>query len=511
MGGAKNCPETPRQKMIGMMYLVLTAMLALNVSTDILNGFTLVDNSLHSSIDATDERNHDLMADFKYDAEQNPDKNLAWYEKAIELEGKSDSLYNYIHNFKYEIAKLADGAEKADPDARKIEGNSNLDVTGQYAIVQGNGTILKEKIIEYKDYLIALSDSANTSEFETLFATNDGATNDGTTISWEASLFEGMPVGASITLLTKIQSDIRTAENKMIQYLRRRTDASDLRVNKMEALVIPSSKYVIQGSKYSAQIVLAAVDTTQKPTYYINGNRIGDNGIYEFTANGIGAHTYKGTIDVMGPDGGMISYPFESDYSVGEPSVTISNTDLNIMYRDYDNKFSISVPGVANDKLNVKVNGATVKRQGGMWLIRPTGKAKEVSIIVTAELDGRTENMGEGKYRVKELPKPGAYFKSGNAEYSEGRITRNALLNDDASIIASYGPDGLLDLKYTITSFQLQTPMGLKPSQGNKFTKQQVADLKKLKKGAMITIVDIRAKGQEGKEIRLRGIPLTLD
>ncbi len=511
MGGAKNCPETPRQKMIGMMYLVLTAMLALNVSTDILNGFKLVDDSLHTSIAATDKRNNQMLQIFKSAADQNPDKNQEWYTKALELRVKSDSLYNYIHDFKYEIATLADGVKNADPAARKIVNNSNLDVTGQYALVEGNGAILKEKIIAYKNYLIELSDSTRTSEFETLFATNEGVTTDGQPIPWEATLFDNMPVGASITLLTKIQSDIRAAESEMILYLEDATDASDLRVNKMEALVIPSSRYVIQGAKYSAQIVLAAIDTTQKPTYMINGSRIGDNGIYEFTANGIGTHTYNGTIDIKDPSGSIVSYPFESDYSVGEPSVTISNTDLNIMYRDYDNKFSISVPGIANDKLNVQAKGATIKQEKGMWLIRPNTNSKEVTIMVAAELNGRMESMGEGKYRVKELPTPGAYFKSGKIEIAEGRISRSALLNEDASVIASYGPDGLLDLKYTITSFHLRTPIGLRPSNSNKFTKQQLADLKKLKQGAMVTITNIRAKGQNGKEVPLRGVFLTLD
>ena len=146
MGGAKNCPETPRQKMIGMMYLVLTAMLALNVSTDILNGFKLVDDSLHSSLEATERRSQVLMDDFKALNDMNPEKNQEWYDKAVELTQKSDSLFDYIKDFKYQIALLADG-KKADPEAREIEGNSNLDVTWQYAGDKkdgngGNGIIL---------------------------------------------------------------------------------------------------------------------------------------------------------------------------------------------------------------------------------------------------------------------------------------------------------------------------------------------------------------------------------
>ena len=114
MGGAKNCPETPRQKMIGMMYLVLTAMLALNVSTDILNGFTMVDDSLHNSVDAANSRNSKMYRDFEEATKQNPEKMQDWYNRATELGQRADSLYNYIQEFKTQIVVLADGQKAVD-------------------------------------------------------------------------------------------------------------------------------------------------------------------------------------------------------------------------------------------------------------------------------------------------------------------------------------------------------------------------------------------------------------
>ena len=146
MGGAKNCPETPRQKMIGMMYLVLTAMLA------------------HSSIAASDTRNAKLYRDFQAANADNPEKTQEWFDKAIEVQKRADSLFNYIQDFKEHIAILADGQKKVnelkaqgiDPTMH-IEGNSNLDVTGQYAIVQGNGLILKEIVAYYRDYAAGLA------------------------------------------------------------------------------------------------------------------------------------------------------------------------------------------------------------------------------------------------------------------------------------------------------------------------------------------------------------------
>lgn len=522
MGGAKNCPETPRQKMIGMMYLVLTAMLALNVSTDILNGFTLVDDSLHSSMEASVNRNNKLYRDFKAATDQNPEKMQEWYDKSQELHHRADSLYNYIQEFKTQIAILADGQKKVqarvdagEDAARNIEGNSNLDVTAQYAINEGNGAVLKEMIAMYRDYImdLAANDAELRNEFGKVFATEKGwNSHEKDSCDWEVAIFDGMPVGASITILTKMQNDVRTTESEMIQYLMDRTDAGDLRVNKLNAYIIPKSDYVIRGGKYSAQIILAAVDSTQRPEYYVEGQRINDQGLYEVVASSVGLRKFKGQIAYMNPATDEMEYlPFESEYTVGEPSVTISNNDLNIMYRGYDNQFSISVPGVSNEKVKVSVAGAAVSQKNGFWIIKPGDSSKKVTITVSAELEGKMQPMGSRDYRVKALPKPGAYFKSGDKEYQDGNIARSALLSPSATVIASYGPDGLLDLPYKITSFKVNINGGYYESRGNKFTSDQLARLGKLKKGAIVVITDIRAMGPDGKEVRLSPIPLSLN
>ena len=508
--------------MIGMMYLVLTAMLALNVSTDILNGFTLVDNSLHSSIAASDTRNAKLYNDFKAANADNPEKTQEWFDKANEVQLRADSLYNYIQDFKEHIAALADSKKKVeelkaqgiDPTMH-IEGNSNLDVTAQYAIVQGNGVILKQMVAYYRDYAAELADTDPELKEAILrnLATERGwNAHEKDSCDWEVAVFEGMPVGASITILTKMQNDVRTTEGQVIQYLMDRTDAGDLRVNKLNAYVIPNSNYVIRGGKYSAQIILAAIDSTQRPEYYIEGQRINDHGIYEVAATGVGIKKYSGWIAYQNPSTGeMENLPFHSEYSVGEPAVTISNTDLNIMYRGYENKFSISVPGVANDKVKVSVNGASVHQSGGVWVIKPGEGSKKVTISVTAELDGKMQPMGSKEYRVKALPDPQAYFSARDKEYSSGNIAPSTLTHSTGVVTASYGPDGLLDLPFKVTSFRAIINGMTTQSNGNKFTKDQIGQIGKLKKGGMVVLQDIRAVGPGGQEKRLAPLVLTLN
>lgn len=316
---------------------------------------------------------------------------------------RADSLYNYIQNFKEQIAILADGQKAVDErkalgedPTRHIEGNSNLDVTAQYAIVEGHGAELREIVAYYRDYAASLVENdaeLRNSIIQTMATERGYNSHEKDSCDWEIAIFEGMPVGASITILTKMQNDVRSTESELVQYLMDRTDAGDLRVNKLNAYVIPNSNYVIRGGKYTAQIILAAIDSTQRPEYYIDGQRINDQGLYEVAATGTGLKKYSGWIAYQNPSTGeMENLPFESEYSVGEPSVTISNNDLNIMYRGYDNKFSISVPGVSNDKVRVNVNGAAVRNQGGLWIIKPGDAAKKVTISVTAELDGRMQS-----------------------------------------------------------------------------------------------------------------------
>ncbi len=507
MSGAKNCPETPRQKMIGMMYLVLTAMLALNVSSEVLQGFSMVDDSLRASIQSTDARVGVLYRNFSDLNEQNSAKVEEWYKKAQELQQKSDSLYNFIQDFKYQMIRLADGSS-ADPNAVEIKAKDNLDVAGQYALNNNakNGKELKDRILDYRNFLISTTqgDSLKQATYETVFNLEGSPGK-----TWEQSMFEMMPLSAAVTLLTKYQSDIRTAEMDMIQYLTGQTDASDFRVNKIEALVVPNSRYVMRGSEYSAQIVLSAVDSTARPDFYVNDQNIGKEGLYRSSANKIGLNQYSGYISLPGNDGIIRTYKFSSDYTVGEPMATISNVDLNVAYRGIDNKFSISVPGVSTEDIEVAAKGAKVQKSGGYYIINPT-QDEDITITVSARMDGKLVQMGSSQYRVKYIPDPKSYVQyrdNGGVvrQIQEGRLSKNVLRSDDFALIASYGADELIQAKFDVISFSMTTKIGTVDTQGNKLTQRQLEDINRLERGDFITFRNIKAKGPDGK-VRTLGL-----
>ena len=514
MGGAKNCPETPRQKMIGMMYLVLTAMLALYVSADILNGFAMVDKSVRTSIVVTDKQTTALYDDFDYLYTQNPTKVKEWLDKAKEVRAKSDEMYNYIQNFALEMVRLSD-KDKTDPELVEIQGKSDTNAPGLYGIQQGHASELKDKIAEYRDFMCSMvaADSMRVENYKLIFSTENGKNTSGEEISWEASLFESMPLAAVVAILRKFQSDVRTAESQTVQYLKAQTDAQDFRVNKIEALVLPTSNYVIRGDKYSAKIVLSAVDSTKIPEIFIGENKL-DTTVYTVNCGSTGTFSYSGSLRLMGNDGIPREYPFTSEYTVGEPSATISNVDMNVVYRGIDNNFSVSVPGVAADKVSVTCEGGTITKSGKGYVVRPN-RDGTIKINVAAEMNGKKVAMGSQEYRVKYLPDPKAFLQYVDQNgmprtIQDGRLGRRFLKDAKTALIASYGEDELLKANFSIVSFSMVTVVGSADSQGGKLSPAQIKLLDRLEGNDYITFKNIRAKGPDGKTRNLGLIQVQL-
>jgi gliding motility-associated protein GldM len=491
-------------------------MLALNVSAAILNGYTQVDDSLHATIETMQESNADTYSTFKVALDKNPEKTQEWYDKAMEVKRVSNEFFDYVQAFKDDMVLLADG-KKAQRNAKvsEIGKQDDTNIPQQYAINEGHAAELKDKINRYRDFLIMITGDTQAfdEELRRTFVTDDGQNAEGETISWENMIFGEMPMCASITILTKLQNDIRHCEGKAVQQLLAATDASDLRVNKFNAYVIPSSNYVIKGTKYTAQVILAAIDSTQTPEYYVNGQKLNNKGIYEVVANTVGVQKIAGKIGYMDQQGVMQYLPFEREYTVGEPTATVSNTDLNIVYRGYDNPFSISVPGVSAHLLQVVCNQASIIQKDGLWIIRPSANAPEnMTIEVYANIGGSQALMGSHIYRVKNLPRPDAYFEINGVPTEDTRIPRAQLINPNNRIVASYGADGLVQAKFEIVSFQVKLPTGVSLSvKGDRFDDKTLAAIKKLKQGNMVNLQYIKAKGPDGKEVQLRSLPIELN
>ena len=278
---------SPRQKMINLMYIVLTAMLALNVSSEVMNGFTQVQSGLLRSNRTITARNQAMLEQIAAFNNKFPKQGKQWLDLSTDVCAQTDSLYNYIDALKLEIVRKADGP---DADVNNIVNQDNLDAASEVMTkaTGGKGKILREKIDKYRNYILSIIEDPQKRESVRAALSTDPYKAPGIAANqkWEESMFENMPTIAAVTLLTKLQNDLRFAEGEALSTMLNNLDTGELRVNHLEAFVVPQSRMVMRGTKYSANIVIAAIDTMQRPRVYVNGHMLGNNrGLYEVTAS----------------------------------------------------------------------------------------------------------------------------------------------------------------------------------------------------------------------------------
>lgn len=498
---------SPRQKMINLMYIVLTAMLALNVSSDVLNGFTLVEDGLKRTNSNVSDRNAALYMQLEEFTRQNPQKGKPWLDKAADVRRQTLSLYKYIDSLKLAIVRDADGV---DGKVDNILNQDNLEASSKVMVTYGNGAKLERRLAAYRKYIAAyIADPKKQAAIQKALAT-EPVLQKGSMIKvpWVSGMFENMPVVASVTLLSKLQNDLLFAEGEALQTLVASVDAGDVRVNKLDAFVIPNSKLVMRGGKYSADIVLAAVDTTQRPAIFVNGRQLPANTrTYEFMAGQTGTFTYSGYLDVTRGDGTTSRYPFQSDYTVIEPTATVSATMMNVLYAGINNPISISVPGVAQNAVSATMTNGSLTRSGDHWNAHPTRVGAECIITVTATLEGRSQTVSTSTFRVRKLPDPTAYIaykdSKGNENHYKGSKPFAKSLLLAANGLDAAIDDDLLNVHYSVVDFEtiVFDSMGNampEKSAGARFSERQKTSFRRLSRGKRFYITRIRAKGPDG-------------
>ena len=316
-------------------------------------------------------------------------------------------------------------------------------------------------------------------------------------------IFEGMPIGACMAILTKYQNDIRAYEGKTLITFINRIGGADYKANYIRAYVIPKSSYVLRGGQYEAQIILAAVDTTDKPQYFVGDMQLGEDGIFRAPASSVGEHPFSGVVKYK-KGRRLAEAEFESSFTVGEPSASVMNADLNIIYRDYDNRYIVSAPGVTENQLKVNVTGATVRREGKFYILRPKDDATQVKITVNADLNGTNAVMGEKIFKVKKLPQPMPYFVDNGKQVNSSSTPRKSL-NKNTVLEVGYGEDGLLEVPFEITSFDTYILRKTGKSNGNKFSAAQLKLIGQLKSGDMVLVQNIKYRTKGGAEQLYQG------
>lgn len=509
----KKRPVSPRQKMINLMYIVLMAMLALNVSSDVLESFTLVEESIRRTATNTARQNGYVYGSLEEMMAVNPVKAGKWYRKAQEVRGSSDSLYNYISGLKKEIA-LECGMTKQSADITLgiLKNREDLEAASQVMLAPntGKGKQLYDAINAYREKMTGyVSDPVKKNVIADCLTTEVEAGGK----SWQEYMFESMPAAAAITMLSKIQADIRYAEGEVINSLAENIDKEDIRVNSLSAFVIPESKTVIRGNKLSARIVMAAVDTTQIPELYINSEKTAiDNDVYETVCSKTGSFTLKGWLQIPDSRGETLRREFSQDYTVIEPMGVASAELMNVLYAGYDNPVSVSVPGVPLSEVTATMDGGTLTDKGlGRYIARPARVGHDCKVNIYARHAGRQQLMGQKTFKVRRLPEPTPYIaisdEKGNSDrFRGGTVAKSTLLNSGG--LRAAVDDGILDIPFRVVSFEtvmfdnMGNAVPIK-SDGADFSVRQKETIRKLSHGKRLYISRLTAVGPDGLERKL--------
>ena len=502
--------------MINLMYVVLMAMLALNVSTEVLNGFSIVEESLNRTTANATKENRVIYDNFEAQMKSNPAKVKVWFDKAQEVKRMSDSLYNFADELKLAIVCEADGKKG---DVHNIINKEDLEAATQVMLApgRGKGQALYNAINSFRERILTMvPDSTQRAIIAGNLSTQLPKNAIAMGKNWQEYMFEGMPVAAAVTLLSKLQSDIRYAEGEVLHKLVSNIDVKDIRVNALNAFVIPNSQTIVRGDKFSAHIVMAAIDTTQVPDIYIGERKVDlADGLYETICGRTGDFTLAGHIEMMNGSGERIRRDFSQKYTVVDPSATVSADLMNVLYAGYNNPLSVSVPGVPLSKVQATMSGGTLQTVGpGRYIARPAAVGKDVTITVTSTNTGRPQQMGQFTFRVRKLPDPTPYIaltdEHGNpTRYKGGGLAKASLLG--AGGIGAAIDDGILDIGFKVTGFTAvfydnmgnAVPM---VSDGDRFSARQKEAFRKLARNRRFYISGITAVGPDGLQRSLNSV-----
>jgi len=554
MAGGK---ETPRQKMIGMMYLVLTALLAMNISKDVLNAFIQINRGMVKNAANAEQRADATM--LLLDSWSDATKAAPFQTEAHKFVDESDALIKYIIELKARVLSAsingnADGAgfetflenghlidigdkEKVSkPDenqnttamligsepANPIETPwSAVELRKKLSAFSERAAAVEVTDVKGKVHKLAENSPETMNLIKSTFVFEDlSVPGEDQKEKWETALFYHTPVAAVISHLSKLENDVILVKNAVLNYLTSQINSSDLKFSDVTVAVVPKQSYIMRGDSFVAEIYLAAYNKNSSTRVYMSSGEAGENakpelfdysgmtpitsgsdGKCKFKINqsALGSHSHKGVIVYQDADGADKAIPFiVPAYTVGEASCVISPMNMMVLYKGIDNPIEVSVPGVDAGGLSVNINNGSLSKSGSFYNAVPSSEGK-ATVSVTATLNGRQFSAGTKEFEVKRLPSPmpklGGKFGPSVASLSKNDIMANAFVTCD------YPPEFPVGkgLAVTLGSCDISINGGLSINcPGGRIPQSALSQINALKPGQVVVIsgIDARVNGQ---------------
>lgn len=518
-------PKEPRQKMINMMYLVLTAMLALNVSAEILNAFKTVNNSITKANSVIDDKNKTTYGSFDELAKdpKTAEKAKMWQPLAVEAKGLSAEVDAYINGLKKDLKvesglQVKDGVESFKED--------NIDAPTRMMDTKGKGKELLAKLTDFKTKMLNILDPSKFSDPIIKKAVEDKKADltktfpldlsipksqSGNSINdWSSAYFHMTPTIAALTILSKFQNDVKNSESQVVDYCLSQVGSVKVVFDEFQAFAGQSSQYLMPGQELEITAGVGAFSKAAKPTVTINGSNtpLGTDGaaVYKTTVNGAGEHTVKVNIAYTKPDGTTATVTKDVNYTVGVPSGASAFLEkMNVMYVGVENPVIVSAGSAGSEKMQVSFTGGSITRANGdRFIAKPTQSGPaELKIVV----EGKTTPI---PIRCKILPDPTAMVGP-----SKGGAISAAQFKAMGGIMAKL-LDSEFDAPFQVISYKLGANGGAFPTyqefnnDGPRWGGNAKSAVDRATPGSSIFFDQIRVKGPDGKIRELPGIYFNL-
>jgi len=509
---------SPRQKMINLMYLVFIAMLALNMSKEVLSAFGLLDKKIEESNVATTARNTAFMESLATKANDAPEQYAALKVKADEVTAASAELDSYLEDLKNQMMETIPADDRTDyevqdkPDFldRRFFQGSNLKPEGQEFI---------DKIDNYRERMIAiLGDSLYPDIKESIvanFSTAPVENRDGKKIDWINYNFEGFPLIASKTKLTQIQADIKTTKSELLGKMLSGVQTEALALKNYESFMTVKKTAFYPGETFDGSIILGRVDPNTVPKreeltldgrklerdkdYTIQGGRI----ILNVGAGSPGDHKIEGKL-FYGEEGDETEVPVETGFAtISKPNAAVISADkMNVVYRGVENPMTVSIPGIPDNKVSASGEGLS-KVSGSKYVMRPGG-GREVAISARGTLpDGQAVNT-TSTFRIKDIPRPTGTIRGEDGNGGCVRMQRQGL---EIASVGAILPDFDFDINLDVTGFKFK--VSGQPTvviSGRRLNEQAKSALRRAKRGETVQIFDVTANIANNSGYKLKKI-----
>ncbi len=541
-----NAKETPRQKMIGMMYLVLTCLLALNVTKEVLQGFVTINESIETTNSNFTANTNKMMKAFDEAIKKGKNEVKPYYIKAKEVSQLSQTTFDYITTLKQNIQQYTEDVKGADTmKLARIEKLDDFDkptyilvgpdetkpVDTKYSAkeLRKNITTLTselnkmiDEMHEKKGTVIPKADYDILKEKIKLFTPHDNFKDkDGKAIGWEIKNFYNMPLAGVITNLSKMQSDIRSIESEMVTTFASAAGKLNLILNDFQARIVPVSNYVQSGSPFTADVFLTASSSefTDENMQFILGDmdtatgKLAEGAIVLPIDRGTGKiniptslaghKEIKGWIKLKGADGFYKYFDYKNDYVVANSAVAVSPDKMNVFYIGVDNPLTVSAAGVAPTDLVVNVSGcgANLSNSGnGKYIAKAVTPGTCIVTVMQRTPDGLKQQGPPQVFRVKKFPNPPMKI-SGKTTYGNLEMKVAEAKNINGVGVDNAGFDFSTTFKMNDFVVNIVSANGVSPDYkctGNQLSSEAKQALSKVKAGNKIYFESIHVQAPDG-------------